>query len=272
MSPGEVQAYLERIGLDAAPPATLEGLTALQQAHMLTVPFENLDIVAGHGIDLDPGHLFGKIVRRRRGGYCYELNGLYGLLLDALGFIRRPVSARVWYRDPPQTPGLTHTLNVVTLPEGEHLSDVGFGGFTARVPVPLGDDVTLTDSDGRIALTRDAEFGYRLRRETPDGWIQQFTTDAVRAYPSDMALGSHFMSTHPSSHFRAAPLAGLFTPEGRDGIVGRTLSVRRGWEIETTGIADAGAYERTLCERFGLDLGKDAEAVYAAASKTEDAA
>ena len=266
MTPGEVRAYLARIGLNEAPRATLEGLTRLQRTHMLSVPFENLDIILGRGIDLGSGHLFAKIVGARRGGYCYELNGLYGLLLDALGFERRPVSARVWYRDPPDTPGLTHTLKVVTLPEGEFLSDVGFGGLTARVPVPLGDDVCLSDSDGEIALTRDPAFGYRLRRETPDGWIEQFTTDAVRAYPSDMALGSHFMSTHPSSHFRAAPLAGLFTPEGRDGIVGRTLSVRRGWQTETTEITDLDAYEATLRDRFGLDVGEDAALLFGGAS------
>lgn len=262
MTPGEVQAYLDRLGLDAPPPPTLDGLAALQQAHMLSVPFENLDIVLGRSIDLDPDALFDKVVARQRGGYCYELNGLYGLLLDALGFERRPVSARVWYRSPPETPGLTHTLNVVTLPGGEVLTDVGFGGLTARVPVPLGEDVRLADGDGGISLTRDPDFGYRLRRETPDGWVEQFSTDAVRAYPSDMALGSHFMSTHPSSHFLRTPLAGRFTPHGRDGIVGTTISKRRGWQTETDDATDAEAYRETLRDLFGIDLGEHTFTAY----------
>ena len=262
MTSGEVRAYLDRLGLDAAPPPTLDGLTRLQQAHMLAVPFENLDIIAGRGIDLDAHRLFDEIVRRRRGGYCFELNGLYGQLLGALGFDRRPVAARVWYRAPAATPGLTHTLNVVTLPDGEVLTDVGFGGLTARVPVPLGDDVRLSDADGAIHLARDETFGYRLRRETPDGWVEQFSTDARRAYPSDMAIGSHFMSTHPSSHFRAAPLAGRFTPQGRDGIVGRTLRVREGGETTTETIESEVQYVATLRDHFGIELGDDTSALY----------
>lgn len=263
MTPAQTRAYLARIGLDAAPPPTLAGLAALQEAHMLTVPFENLDIVAGHGIDLDPDHLFEKIVTSRRGGYCYELNGTYGRLLDALGFVRRPVGARVWYRSPPETPSLTHTLNIVTLPGGEVMSDVGFGGVTARVPVPLGEDVSVTDTDGELRVTHDEEFGYRLRRHTPDGWVEQFSTDARRAYPSDMALGSHFMSTHPDSHFRATPVAGLFTKAGRTGLVGRTLSIREGWETTTESLGDAAAFEAALIDRFGLDLGDEAATLFA---------
>lgn len=258
----DVQAYLARIGLDAAPPATLAGLTTLQQAHMLTVPFENLSIITGEGIDLAPDALFDKVVRRRRGGYCYELNGLYGLLLDALGFERRPVAARVWYRSPPQTPGLTHALNVVALPEGEVLTDVGFGGTTARVPVPLGDEVTVTDSDGEISLTRDAEHGYRLHRRTPGGWVEQFSTDAVRAYPSDFAIGSHYMATHPDSHFRHAATVGRFTSEGRTGLVGRTLSVRRGWDVEETHLSDEAAFADALHGGFGIDLGATTHVAY----------
>ena len=266
MTPGQASAYLARIGLDEAPPPTLDGLATLQRAHMLSVPFENLDIVAGRGIDLAEDALFAKVVTRRRGGYCYELNGLFGALLDALGFVRHPVAARVWYRAPATTPGLTHTLNVVTLPEAEVFSDVGFGGVTARVPVPLGEDVRVEDSDGPVRLTRDAAHGYRLARRTPDGWVEQFSTDARRAYPADMAIGSHYMATHPDSPFRATPLAGLFTPEGRDGMVGRTLSVRRGWRTETREVESEVAYADALSQRFGLALGDDLTSVYEASA------
>jgi N-hydroxyarylamine O-acetyltransferase len=262
VTPAEVSTYLARIGLDEPPPSTLEGLARLQEAHILSVPFENLDIALGRGIDLSPDALFDKIVRRRRGGYCYELNGLFGLMLDALGFERRPVSARVWYRSPPVTPGLTHTLNVVRMEGAEWLVDVGFGGTTARVPVLLGEDVSVQDADGEVRLTREPEFGYRLTRRTPDGWIEQFSTDARRAYPADMAIGSHFMSTHEDSHFRHAVIVGRFTPEGRDGMVDRTLTVRRGWTVETT-VLDDEAYRDALASRFGLDLSEETDRLIA---------
>ena len=264
LTPGEVDAYLARIGLRARPAADRDGLAALMTAHLLSVPFENLDIQLGRGVVLDPDHLFEKIVRRRRGGYCYELNGLFGRCLDALGFDRRPVSARVWYRDPPETPGLTHTLNVATLPEGEVLADVGFGGTTARVPLLLPEqDVTLAeDEDGQVRLRRFDPHGFLIERRTPEGWQAQFSTDAREAYPSDAALGSHYMSTHPSSHFVTGVVVGLFTPEGRDGLTGRTLTVRRSWETERRELTDD-AVRATLTERFGLDLGDETDALIA---------
>ena len=262
MTPSEADAYLARIGLDTAPAPDLGGLAALMEAHLLRVPFENLSIIAGRGVALDEDALFDKIVRRRRGGYCYELNGLFGALLDRLGFERRPVSARVWYRGPAETPGLTHTLNVVTLPQGEVLADVGFGGTTARVPVPVGDDTRARDADGEVRLTLDAAHGYRLARHTPEGWEDQFTTDARRAYPSDAALGSHFMSTHPSSHFTQGAVVGLFTSDGRDTLVGRTLRVRRGWAVEERVLSDD-EVRGALRDRFGLNLGSEEDAVIA---------
>ena len=260
MIPAERDAYLRRIGLDDAPPATLSGLATLMTAHLHTVPFENLGIQLGHGVTLDPDHLFDKIVRRRRGGYCYELNGMFGRLLDALGFTRRPVSARVWYRDPPETPGLTHTLNVVTLAEGEVLADVGFGGTTARGPVPFKEGAEVTDADGAVRLRAYPPHGVLLERETPAGWQPQFSTDGREAYPADAALGSHFMSTHPSSHFVTGVVVGLFAPEGRDGLVGRTLTVRRGWETEQRVLNDD-EVRTALTDRFGLDLGAEEDAL-----------
>ena len=266
LTPGEVDAYLARIGLRARPAADWDGLAALMTAHLLSVPFENLDIQLGRGVVLDPDHLFEKIVRRRRGGYCYELNGLFGRLLDALGFDRRPVSARVWYRDPPETPGLTHTANVVTLGDREALADVGFGGTTARAPLllPSGgkDSTEAEDEDGRVRLRRWPPHGFLVERLTPDGWQAQFSTDAREAYASDAALGSHYMSTHPGSHFVTGVVVGLFTPEGRDGLTGRTLTVRRGWETERRELTDD-AVRAALTARFGLDLGDETGALIA---------
>ena len=266
LRPAETDAYLARIGLGARPAADADGLAALMTAHLLSVPFENLDIQLGRGVVLEPEHLFEKIVGRRRGGYCYELNGLFGRLLDGLGFARRPVSARVWYRDPPETPGLTHTANVVTLGAEEVLTDVGFGGTTARVPLrlPSGDEESTEaqDEDGRVRLRRYEPHGYLVERRTPEGWQAQFSTDAAEAYPADAALGSHFMSTHPSSHFVTGIVVGLFTPEGRDGLTGRTLTVRRGWETERRDLSD-GEVRAALTDRFGLDLGGETDALIA---------
>ncbi len=260
MTPDRIAAYLRRIGLDRAPKVTPEGLATLIEAHLLTVPFENLDITLGRGIDLDRAHLFEKIVRQRRGGYCFELNGLFGDLLDALGFERRPVMARVWYRDPPETPPLTHTLNLVRFGGEEWMADVGFGGTTARVPMLLKDGATAADIDGDVRVIPKVGFGLLLQRKKPEGWENQFSTTGETAHLADQIIGNHYTSTHPASHFTHAPLAGKFTLQGRDTLVGRTLNIRRGFDIETSTLDDT-AVRHSLRTRFGLNLGKDEDAL-----------
>jgi N-hydroxyarylamine O-acetyltransferase len=257
----DADAYLDRIGLTERPTPDLDGLERLQTAHLLSVPFENTDIALGRGIDLDPDHLFDKIVDRQRGGYCFELNGLYGQLLDALGFVRRPTMARVWYRSPPEVPAQTHTLNIVTLDGRDYMTDVGFGGTTARIPVPLAEG-DYEDSDGALRIRHEAPFGYFLSRRTPDGWVDQFSTTGATAYPSDFRLGSHFMSTHPDSHFRHNLLIGRFTPEGRTTLVGRTLTRRRGWDLQVDEIADLAVFRAALRDDFGLNPGGELETLY----------
>ena len=107
--------YLERIGLSGAPPPTLDGLCLLQDHHMRHVPFENLDVLLGRPLNLSPEALFDKIVTRKRGGYCFELNTLYAQLLGEIGFDPVPMMARVWLRDPIDPPPRTHLVNRVKI-------------------------------------------------------------------------------------------------------------------------------------------------------------
>jgi len=102
--------YLARIGLQTKPQADLAGLRLLQDHHMRYVPFENLDVVLGRPLNLSRKALFEKIVTHSRGGYCFELNTLYASLLEEIGFAPIPMLARVWLRDPPETPPRTHLV------------------------------------------------------------------------------------------------------------------------------------------------------------------
>ena len=137
------EAYLARLGL-AAPPSSL---AELQVAHLLAVPFENLDIVAGREISMEPDAIWDKVVTRRRGGFCYELNGLFARLLEALGYPVTLLSARVISDDDVENFEYAHlTLRVE---DGESwLVDVGFGD-TFREPIPLRPDTDFVDSLGR---------------------------------------------------------------------------------------------------------------------------
>lgn len=123
----DIGAYLRRIGLDRAPEPTLDGLAELAIAHLYAVPFENLDIAARRPLSLEPDALYDKIVVRRRGGFCYELNGLFALLLRELGFEVTLLAGQTV--DPATSePGLelAHLVLLVTL-DGRWLVDVGWG-------------------------------------------------------------------------------------------------------------------------------------------------
>lgn len=258
----DTDRYLARIGLGSPPPLTEDGLAELMTGHLHHVPFENLDIPLGRPIHLETDHLYEKIVGRRRGGYCFELNGLFGTLLDALGFERFPAMARVWYRAPAEVPATTHTLNLVQLNGRLLMADVGFGGTTSRGPVPLEDGARVTDRDGEVSLRRNEDFGFVLTRHLPGGPQDQFSTDGRRAHPADLAMANHFVSTHPSSHFTKMACAGLFTPDGRTGLTDLTLTTRMGWSDTNETVTSAARYREVLDELFGIDLEGRHEEIY----------
>lgn len=253
----DIDAYLARLGLTARPDPTLAGITALQQAHLYAVPFENLDIALGHGIHMDRAHLFDKVVRRRRGGYCFELNVLFGDALAALGFTARPLMARVWVRNPETPPAATHIVQEVTIEGTAYLVDVAFGGSGAQVPMPIAPGVELVDAHGPIRLEASVDHGLMFVRETPDGPQQQFSFTPGRVYESDLEMANHFTSTAPQSHFTQLTLAGRYTPEGRIGLVDRTLTYRRGTAVEERQLARDQDVLDVLLDAFGIDLGDE---------------
>ena len=149
---------------------------------MRHVPFENLNVLLGRPLDLTPSALFGKIVERKRGGYCFELNTLYAYLLSQAGFAPVPMMARVWLRDPPETPPRTHLVNRVAIEGEDWISDVGFGGRAARAPLKIEDGYEVDDGDGRIRILADAQFGYRISRFQDGVWSDQYTVETEAAH------------------------------------------------------------------------------------------
>jgi N-hydroxyarylamine O-acetyltransferase len=127
----DISKYLERINYHGSPESTVETLQALHEAHLLSVPFENLDIALGREIVLDEAALWRKIVEHRRGGFCYELNGLFVLLLRALGFQVDMLSAEVAGSTGEFGPEFDHMTLLVHL-EKDWIADVGFGDSFRR--------------------------------------------------------------------------------------------------------------------------------------------
>lgn len=245
--------YLSRIGLDALPPPSLAGLSVLQDHHMRHVPFENLNVLLGRPLDLAVSALFEKIIDRKRGGYCFELNTLYAYLLSQAGFEPVPMMARVWLRDPPETPSRTHLVNRVRVGEADWISDVGFGGRAARVPLKIEDGYEVDDGDGRIRIQADTQFGYRISRFQDGAWSDQYTVETEAAHKSDILSGNHWTENHPTSHFRLGIGVGLFTPKGRTSFYGGVLT-HRGQQTHTQNISDLTSVLNLLTSEFGLEL------------------
>jgi len=245
----DVTAYLERIGYRGPVNASVESLHGLHLAHLQAVPFENLDIIWGRPIGLGGTELFDKIVTRRRGGFCYELNGLFGALLRRLGFRVTMLSAEVARAADGFSPEFDHLALLVALDE-PWLVDVGFGdGF--RLPLHLSEDVQM-DQDGRTyRFATDGEYRILLRRD-PDDWRPQFRFTPQPHALEDFAVRCRFHQSSPESHFTRGRLCTLATPEGRITLSDLRLIVTTGAQRVERQLTGESEFATVLRQTFGV--------------------
>lgn len=269
----DLSAYLDRTGLDVPPPVTAERLERLVRAHRLAIPFENLDIPLGRSIDLDPAAVFDKLVRRRRGGYCFEQNGLLEMALAALGFKARPLLGRVWLGagEGAVTP-VTHQIELVNIDGRDWIADAGFGGSWCP-PMPLAEIETAVGPDGaRHRLRPYPRFGWMLERHGPventDGrggdspeWQRQYSFTLTEAHDIDREMSNHWTSTRPGVRFTSLVIASRVLEDGFLSLTGRILRSSDGTEEVLT---DAVALRDALNRRFGISLDEtEAERLFA---------
>ncbi len=255
-------AYLDRIHLatqmrwDMLTP-TLDTLRALHAGHLLAVPFENLSIQYGQPITLDDAALYEKIVHRRRGGFCYELNGLFAWLLLRLGFTVSRLSAGVADTDGGFSPAFDHmTLQIHALEGTDWLADVGFGD-SFRQPLRLQPEVEQDGGDGH---------SYRLRFNTREGaWLlqQRNATDWVSQYRftlqphpiSDFTERCQYQQTSPESHFTQRRICTLALPTGRVTLSDLKLITTLDGHRQERILQSEEDYRAALAERFGITIG-----------------
>lgn len=251
----QLDAYLQRIALRTVPSVDEAGLRALHAAQFATIPFENLDIHLGRPIGLDGDSLRRKLVDRARGGYCFELNGLLLLALRAIGFDARPILARVHLGE--SISGRTHQTTLVELGRRRWIVDAGFGAGGPREPLLLSDDREC----------RGKHWGYRLRTSEPWGtmlqslergaWVDSYSFDLGHVTDADIALGHHYTSTSPASHFTTTRVASLPNAAGRASL--RELEYTR-WEgglDRVVIIKDQEQYRELLSSVFRIQLNAD---------------
>jgi N-hydroxyarylamine O-acetyltransferase len=249
MHAADLAAYLARIGLDRAPPPTADGLALLHTKHTEAIPFENIDVLLHRPIRLDPDSLVAKLVRARRGGYCFEQNSLFAAVLEAIGFRVARLAARVRFRATRLTPR-THMLLAVETDDGPWLADVGFGGDGLHRPHPM---VPLRDvpQAGRTYRLVEAADTRVLQARYPDGWgdLYAFTPEPQEAV--DYELANYYVSTHPESPFTRTLTVQRVTADARYVLRNREFTTDRGGVAETRTLTD---YDlpRVLAETFGL--------------------
>ena len=272
LSDAQVAAYLGRIGCPQVTEPSASVLAGLHRAHMLTIPFESYDCALGRPVSVDPLASLAKIVDRRRGGFCYELNLPFGALLRTLGYGVELLGCRPFLRAQPghvEADG-AHVALRVTVAGERWLADVGFGDSFLE-PLRLDTDVVQIREEGRGY--RVAQAGYVPRADNPapldpaasDGrgvMIQEYGGEHQEAF--DLASGwtvagfaqqCRIQSTEPGSWFVASPTCTIATSTGRVSLVGRSRLITRANGVRTERpILDTADEMAVLREVFGVEL------------------
>jgi len=250
------EKYISRIGLDAADLfADLETLRLLQRHHLMHVPFENLDIHWKRPIILDTVKFYEKIVGMRRGGFCYELNGLFNELLRKIGFTTRLVSARVADGKGGFGPEYDHAAVIVTIDETEYLADVGFGAFTVE---PLGFvlDEEQLDEAGVFVIRRCKDGYYEAAKKDDESWKSEYIFKQFGKDLSEFSEMCDFQQYSSESHFTTGKVCSLLTENGRKTLTDKNFIVTKNGEKTETPIRSEAEFDRILMREFGIHSGQ----------------
>ena len=246
-----VTPYLNRINYRGSLTPSAETLRNLQVAHLLSVPFENLSIHSHEPIVLNDEALFDKIVRRRRGGFCYECNGLFAALLRSLGFDVTMLSAEVAKAAGGFSQPFDHMTLLVKLEE-TWLVDVGFGDSFLE---PLKVDVSTEQIQGPQSFRIVAEDHYFVvQRQYADEWKPEYRFTLQPYNYSDFEGMCRYHQTSPESHFTQKRICSLATTNGRITVSDMLFIVTSNGEREERILAGSKEYNEVLLERFKITM------------------
>ena len=257
----DLDAYLNRIGYSGPLTPNEAALTALYEAHLATIRFENFGIFLDGGVRVDLASIQEKIVFRGRGGYCYEQAQLFGAVLERLGFRVERLLARVGPdSDGPARPR-THLTLRAAADGGAWLADVGFGSSPPR-PLSLSRYRSggPQDVDGWIyEIAPDVEHGqevWKLREYQAGNWVTLHRWDYAMVHPVDVVLSNHYTSTHPDSWFTWQPMIVRRDPDAIRSILGRTYTVNyAGHAKERRELSDE-EFAAALTDEFAMPLSR----------------
>jgi N-hydroxyarylamine O-acetyltransferase len=257
----DLEAYLTRIGYTGPRDATEATLTALYQAHLRAIRFENFDVFLRGGVAVDLESIQDKIVYRGRGGYCYEQAQLFGAVLERLGFTVDRMLARVGPDGGPVR-GRTHLTLRVQSGTGVWLADPGFG---SSPPGPLSMRRSGASGpqevDGWIYEVAPGEENgdevWKLRECQAGEWVTLHRWDMAPTHPIDVVLSNHYTSTHPDSWFASVPILIRRDPDAIRSIIGRSYSIVRPGHVKERRVLTDAEFAAALTDEFALKLTTD---------------
>jgi N-hydroxyarylamine O-acetyltransferase len=257
-TPAEVIAYLDRIGYEGPTTPTLETLNGIHRAHLYNVPFENLDILPlGRPLNLEPAAIYDKIVRRHRGGLCYELNGLLATVLRDLGYGVTIAAVQFVEDDGTVGPPFDHLTLIVASPDSNErwLVDVAGGRRSSANPLPLVDGFSEFQPDVQRAFRLTAIGDrWQLDEQVPgEPWLPDYTFQLIPRTMSDFHERCLFQEHDPDSEFRQGPLCSLPTPSGRVTLSKNQLITTFAGVREERPLAED-EFDEVLRVAFGIDL------------------
>lgn len=264
----DLAAYLDRIGHTGPVAPTAATLAALHRAHVAAIPFENLDVLLGRGVDVTLPAVQAKLVSRRRGGYCYEHGTLFAAVLARLGFDVSRLLGRVGGDDLRPRPRTHLALHVRCHGDagegGEWLADVGFGSGLLE-PLPWGETGPHEQGAWTYRMVRGAENTWQVQQLTGDGWTVLYRLVEEPVHAADVVVANHYTSTHPASPFVGQLVAVRKRADGFLRLRGRLAGV-----VRPDGIGDEreladGELITVLRDDVGLPLTDDEAAAVLAA-------
>lgn len=269
----ELGAYLDRIRYAGPLEPTIDTLRALQERHLASIPFEAIDVLLGRGVDISPDAVDAKLIGARRGGYCYEQNGLFRRVLRTLGFEVEPVVAAVrWMAQPGSVPPpRTHMALRVTIEGVGWLVDVGFGSSVPPAPLRLDTRDPQWTPHGRHRII-PLGAGQLVLAEVAGRWLPLYDFGHEPLLDDHYELFNWYTSAHDQSHFRHQLIVARTTPQARYSLLDGRFSVRFADGRLERRYLDADGLRQVLEERFLLrPEGSWEQALEEAAKRSESA-
>ncbi|MGO4545020.1 arylamine N-acetyltransferase [Paenibacillus sp. 2TAB23] len=248
-----IQNYLDRIGFKGALDGSAKTLADLQERHLYTVPYENLDILARKPLSLDPQDLYQKIVVSRRGGYCFELNALFGWLLRELGYKVTDLVSRFWRDEQQLPPKRRHHVLIVEAEGNDYLCDVGVGGIVPCRPLSLNEGVVQQQGKDYFRLEKDDHFGWVLCEQKKNGWNRIYSFTEEPQLPKDYLFASFWCENAADSIFNKYPIVAMRTPDGRRTVSDREFRMFTSAGVSTFTPKTDDEFKSALSTYFGIE-------------------